>query len=430
MLALAAGADPPAPAQEKAAEFVPREDMIDAIIHYAASGGCETRRKVFGAAFDSTCKEPGSGGADHIGMMTLLDRLPDGALIELCRNNKIADCEKPREVSKGRSILTFESAFNVEFNSPRATWSPDGRLLLLDNLNLPAGRGAPPRRAAGQLLDPPLYAGPIHDAAWSPDGAYIALSDRKRVSPEQAPPVGAVRLYAAGTRKGLGSISAAAAGCSLSLLEGMAFTADSKALWVLCSQSDKTARAVKLKVPELGIEDSFIPVSPIPGWSESYWEEGIVRLADDLIVTARFRSPTPVSTARSAVQSLQPAHAAAPLCPDVRGRGAPGARFVRSLRRRRDSGARKRASALRPASNRAAATWGQPNRLARLGMHIEARPQPKSRRSVLAVLDSATGATVQEIGPVPTVLAILVSPNETRVAVAGFQAIRFYRVNP
>jgi hypothetical protein len=30
----------------------------------------------------------------------------------------------------------------------------------------------------------------------------------------------------------------------------MAFTADARALWVLCSQADKTAKAVGLGVPE------------------------------------------------------------------------------------------------------------------------------------------------------------------------------------
>jgi hypothetical protein len=72
---------------------------------------------------------------------------------------------------------------------------------------------------------------------------------------------------------------------------------------------------------------------------------------------------------------------------------------------------------------------GAQNRLTQLGMHVEARPQPKSRRSLLTVLDNATGATVQEFGPVPTgIVMILVSPNGMRVAVAGFHGIRFYQV--
>jgi hypothetical protein len=75
-------------------------------------------------------------------------------------------------------------------------------------------------------------------------------------------------------------------------------------------------------------------------------------------------------------------------------------------------------------------TLGAPNRIPQLGMYIEAKALPKSQHGALTVLDSATGATVQELGPVPRPLTILVSPNGTRVAVTGFQGIRFYRVNP
>ena len=43
VLVLAAAAGSPPRAQEKAVELLPREDMIDAIIRHAGSGGCETR---------------------------------------------------------------------------------------------------------------------------------------------------------------------------------------------------------------------------------------------------------------------------------------------------------------------------------------------------------------------------------------------------
>jgi hypothetical protein len=427
-LVLAAAAGVSALAQEKAVELVPREEMIDAIIDYAASGGCDIRRNIFGPAFDAECKTPDAGSV-LMTMWSALDRLPERELMALCRRNQIPDCEKPREHSKGRSILTFESAFDVDFNAYRATWSPDGRLLLLDGLNLPAAEVRVLDVAAGKL-SPPLYAGPIHDAAWSPDGTHIALSDRRRTSPEEPLPVGTVRLYAASTRKQLARTSVADVGCSLGLLEGMAFTADSKALWVLCSQVDKTAMAVKLRVPELKVEDSFVPVSPNPSWSEIYWEEGILRHSDDLIVTARYRSPTPLRGPRSAVQSFGlrtrqpiyapiPAVASARLAPDLSGL------YIGNELWGTRSG-RRVATGIKPEGR----YLGAFSRLPQLGMHIEARPRPRSRRGLLAVVKSTTGATVQEIGGVPIAVAILVSPNGRRVAVAGFHEIRVYRVSP
>jgi hypothetical protein len=71
---------------------------------------------------------------------------------------------------------------------------------------------------------------------------------------------------------------------------------------------------------------------------------------------------------------------------------------------------------------------GAPNRIPQLGMHIETKPLAKPQRRMLTVLDSTTGATVQELGPMPRPLTILVSPNGQRVAVSSFHGLRFYRV--
>jgi hypothetical protein len=434
LLVLVAVGGAPVRAEERPADVEQREEMIDAIIAYALSGGCETRRMVFGAAFDATCDKPDPGqepGSERTAMWVLLDGLSEHDLGALCRRHGIADCERPREISKGRAILTFESSFDIEFGSYRATWSPDGRLLLLDNLNLPEAEVRLLDVAAGRLLDPPLYAGPIHDAAWSPDGAYIALSDRKRAYPQQPPPVGAVRLYSPGTRKVRARISAGDAGCSLGLLEGMAFTANSMALWVLCSQADKTAKAVNMRVPGLEVDDSFAPASPSPALPEIYWEEGVVRFADDLVVTARFRSPKPVGGPRPLVQSYSlrtrqalyapvPAAAgAARLVPDLSGL------YIGNELWSTRSGERA-ATGIDPTGR----YLGAPNRIPQLGMHIEAKPLAKPQRSMLTVLDSIGGATIQELGPMPRPLTILVSPKGTRVAVSSFHAIRFYRVHP
>jgi hypothetical protein len=432
-LALSAAGGGSASAQEQApspAEHLPREEMIDNIIHFALMGDCQTRRSIFGSDVASACRSPDSRDSETMKMLSFLGRLPDEALIEICRRNSMADCERPREVSKGRSILTFESAFDMEFNSPKATWSPNGRLLLLDNLNLPAGEVRLLDVAAGKLLDPPLYAGPqISDAAWSPDGELIALSERERVFAERDPALATVRLYGSRTRRELAQTSAADAGCSAGFADGMAFTADSKALWVLCSHQNKEAKAVKLKVPSLEVEDRFVPEAPMPGWSESYWEEGLLRVADDLIMSIRFATPTPVKGPRSAVQAFrlstrQPLYAPmyvglSRLVADLTGL------YVGTELWSTQSGQRV-ASGVKPSGRYLAAT----NRLAGLGMHIEARAPHKSLHGALAVIDSATGATVQELGPVPKVVTILVSPDGSRLAIAGFRGIRFYRVNP
>jgi hypothetical protein len=429
-LALSATAGGLACAQEpKAAAYLPREEMIDNIIHFALLGDCQTRRNIFGSALASICKAPNAGESEPIRMMSFLDRLPDDALIEICRRNKIADCEKPKEVSNGRPILTPESVFDIEFNSPSATWSPDARLLLLDNLNLPAGEVRLLDVAAGKLLDPPLYTGPlITDAAWSPDGQFIALSERKPVFAELNPALAAVRLYASATRRELARITAADAACSAGFAEGMAFAGDSQALWVLCSHQTKEAKAVKLKVPSLEVEDSILPASPIPGWSESYWEEGLLRVGEDLIMTIRFATPTPAKGPRSAVQAfrLSTRQALYPptyvglshLADDLSGL------YVGNELWSTQSGQRV-ATGVKPSGR----YLGAPNRLPGLGLHIEARAPAKSLHGALAVLDSTTGATVQEIGPIPKVVTVLVSPDGTRVAVAGFRGIRFYRVS-
>jgi WD40-like Beta Propeller Repeat len=412
-----------------ATRYLQREEMVDAIIHNALLGDCRTRRAIFGSAFVSTCKAREIGDGEPIRMMIFLDRLPDDALIEICRRNQIADCEKPKEVSSGRPILTLESVFDIEFNSPKATWSPDGRLLLLDNLNLPGVEARLLDVAAGKLLSPPLYAGsPISDAAWSPDGKWLALSERSRVYAERDPALATVRLYASALRRETARISAGDAGCSAGLAEGMAFTADSKALWILCSHETKEAKAIKLKVPALTAQDSFVPQASMPGWSESYWEEGLLRSAGDLIMSIRFATPKPVNGPRSAVQAFRLSNRE-PLYPPMHVGRSRLADDLSGLYVGTElwstQSAQRLATDVKPSGRYLAA----PNRLPGMALHIEARAPHKSLHGGLAVIDSATGVTAQEIGPIPKVVTVLVSPDGTRVAVAGFRGIRFYRVS-
>jgi hypothetical protein len=430
VLALAVATSPPARSQETV-DFLAREEMIEAIADYAASGGCKTRRDVFGPAFDATCRKPDTDGAERIRMLDRLDTLSEAALVDLCRRNRIADCEKPREVSKGRAVLAFESAFAIEFNSPHATWSPDGRLLLLDNLDPPAGEVRILDVAAGRLLDPPIYAGPqLRDAAWSPDGRYIALGERRRAGPEPNGPPGAIRLVATATRKEAASIAAADTGCEAGLAEGMAFSPDAKALWVPCRDDPgHVAKAVRLSVPGLQVEESFVPAFATPGWTESYWEEAILPLKGDLVASVRFRNPKLALSAGVAVQSFS-LHTGQPLHPPVHAFPARLAADLSGLYVGSDLWSTATGERVATGAKASGRLLADTNRLPQLGMHIEAKPRPGSRHGTLIVVDSASGATVQELGPVPTVIKILAAPDGTKVAAMGFHEIRVYRVSP
>ena len=62
-LALIATAGGAAIAREpKATAYLPRDEIVDNIIHFALRGDCQARRNIFGSAFVTTCKVPAVGG--------------------------------------------------------------------------------------------------------------------------------------------------------------------------------------------------------------------------------------------------------------------------------------------------------------------------------------------------------------------------------
>jgi hypothetical protein len=48
---------------------------------------------------------------------------------------------------------------------------------------------------------------------------------------------------------------------------------------------------------------------------------------------------------------------------------------------------------------------------------------------MLVVMDDRSGAVLQEIGPMPSVHGIVVSPDGSRAAIYGFEETRIYKIN-
>jgi hypothetical protein len=260
-LVLAAPLDTAVHAQETAAEFAPRLEMIDAIMHYAGSGGCETLRNVFGPGLEAIANVFGSSGQspDEIcrgGVLSFgdlsLHRAQDATLIEICTKNKIVDCRKRQEVSTGAPVLTFHASVGVKGATNTAAWSPNNHFLLvyaypeLEPLDKPPRRGSTlivdvEQRLSRPVIDPADLVGTVA-VAWSPDGRFVAVNRQR-----------AIHLFAPDTLEEKGSISAAAA-CTHNA-DRMAFTADSSALWVACGGSGGSYRpqaiAIKLGAASL-----------------------------------------------------------------------------------------------------------------------------------------------------------------------------------
>jgi hypothetical protein len=166
----------------------------------------------------------------------------------------------------------------------------------------------------------------------------------------------------------------------------------------------------------------------MPGWSESYWEEGLLHIPGDLIMTVRFAPPKPGKGPRSAVQAFL-LSTRQPLYPPMYVGGSRLADDLSGLYVGDELWSTQTGQRVATGVKPDGRYLGAPNRLPGLGMHIEARAPAKSLYGALAVIDSATGAVVQEIGPIPKVVTAVVSPDGSRVAIAGFRGIRFYRVS-
>jgi hypothetical protein len=66
----------------------------------------------------------------------------------------------------------------------------------------------------------------------------------------------------------------------------------------------------------------------------------------------------------------------------------------------------------------------------RSNLLITAYSARNSARGTLVVMDDRSGAVLQEIGPMPSVVGFAVSSDGSRVAVWGFNETHIYKVNP
>jgi WD40-like Beta Propeller Repeat len=451
---------PLARAQGPTAELAPREEVIDAIMNYVRSGGCEALNQVLGSGVGDLCKTDPSKeqmlAKQKIATLALAMGLPsvkDAELIEICARTKL-DCEKRPEVSAGRPILTFHASVGVKGATPTAAWSPDNRFLLVYAFPELGPRDRPPRLGYTLVVDieqqqaRALLTDPVatYAVAWSPDGRYIAFNNQR-----------AIHLYALDTLEEKASIAPGPYNkCSTHSADRMVFTGDSRALWVACGGFGGSyglqAIAIKLGVPALQIEDRLLP-NP-PDARASFRTTAISRFGDDLILVGEARGGSydkPELSARSfSLGRKEPLHPPVSYVsaerseynPDVfltddlsgilirRAGWLPDGAELWSTR----SG--ERVVTLHPKTMMDGRALGAPNRIPHSPLHISEQLLPL--RSTLVVFDSRSGDTVQEIGWVvgsphlrqaAGVRNVLVSPDGKMAAHFGRYEIRFYGVN-
>jgi hypothetical protein len=412
--------------------------MIDAIIGFAATQ-CGKLDEFMPELFAAHCKDPTGGIVVHLMARAALARHSDAALRELCSKHGIAACRTLEETSRGRPLLVLDSTVAI---SPHfVSWSPDNRFLLFQD------GGAVPRvldTASGQLVDKAL--GRRAEAfAWSLDGKLAAVTSLR-----------GLRLLAVGSWEEVGAGLPTNVGCRTVGQRHIAFTADSRSLWVSCSNhfSPQARVAQKLSVPELKVEDEVL-LSPAPGADRTALRAvAIVRHADDVIMTGilyqysetgelqRGGGITALSLKRKLlvyppsaggtfirhtddlsrvlVHTWHPAGAA-----DKQGHPPPMAWAVETW----DTALGKQIGSFggkTDADHRRLLPIAVP----RSNLLITAYSARNSARGTLVVMDDRSGAVLQEIGPMPSVVGFAVSSDGSRVAVWGFNETHIYKVNP
>ena len=430
-------------AQEGKTQWLPRDELIGTIIGFAASH-CGKLDGLLAALVEEThCKDPTAGFAVHMMARAALGSLRDEALRDLCRKYGISECQTQEETSRGQPLLALDSMVAVTGSPMKSTWSPDNRFLLFDTRGKTGVRVL--EIASGQHLDKSLAKHGVLAPAWSPDRRYVAIASSA-----------GVRILSVASWEEVGLMLATKDRCSR-VGNSLAFTADSRSVWITCTENDfhNAARiAIRLSVPDLKIEDELM-VSPPPGVARAgFSTNAITRHSDDPILTGYFywrdEKGMPLGGTGLTALSLTTKE---PVYPPLQAGSHLVIRHADDLSRVLLYSTRS----VGPADSMGNAakewkieTWDtrSSKRLGTFGGTTDADsertvpvPIPQSNllvatfrrrtsyRTTLVVIDDRSGTVLQEMGPVPLAVGIVASPDGSRVAVFEHDAIRIYKVS-
>jgi hypothetical protein len=418
--------------------------MIGAIIGFAASH-CGKVDGLLAALIDPYCKDPTAGFAVHMVARAALGSQSDDALRDLCRKHGIAECQTQEETSRGQPLFALDSTMAIIGSPMKATWSPDNRFLVFDSRGKTGVRALD--IASGQLLEKPLAKHGLQASAWSSDVKYVAVVTL----------FSGLRLLSAASWEEIGFSPTTKDGCNVRGNSLLAFTSDSRSLWVTCDAVDfhNAARvAIKLGLPELQVEDELVISAPPSVARAGFLMKSITRYSDDLTLTGsllwRDEKGMPQGSTGLTALSLTTKK---PLFPPFQAPSGFSILHADDLSRALLFSAR----AVQSAESKGEApkewkieTWdiGTGERLGAFGGTTDADSErtvpvviPRSNlvvatyrkrissRATLIVIDDRSGTVLQEIGPVPLVIGIVPSPDGSRLAVFGHDTIRVYKRN-
>jgi hypothetical protein len=436
-----AGMSPGARAQEPRTVWVPRDEMVGAIIVFAATQ-CGKIDELLPELFAAHCKDPSGVSAMFMLARMALAHQSDAALRGLCTKHGIADCQTQEETSRGQPILVPDITVAVRGSALTSSWSPDNRFLLLRS-----GRSEGLQILdveSGQFVDKTLQKVDVFGFAWSPDGKHAALTT-----------LAALRILSVGSWEELGTRLATKEGCQFQAQRYMAFTLDSRSLWVPCGGGQSSGQrriAQKISVPELKVEDEML-LSPPPGAARMGFSAlSIARHADNVVVTGtlyRYDEAGKLQAGEgvSALNLTRKVPVYPPFAAGLFIRHSDDLSRVLLYRRRATGPADKRGNA---PVEWAVETWNTESgeQIGRFGgttgadstrvmpvavpmsnLLVAAYGSRSSLRRTLIVMDDRSGAVLQEIGPMPSVDGIVVSPDGSRAAIYRSDETRIYKVN-